>query len=89
MLILSEKCREDDSFIEKIISEAHLDFKKRMGYSDLEIAQKRTALENVMKTDRTADHLDRLHRAGFSKAVMWYRQFNFCSFIAVKPAGAE
>lgn len=60
-----------------------------MGYSDLEIAQKRTALENVMKTDRTADHLDRLHRAGFSKAVMWYRQFNFCSFIAVKPAGAE
>ncbi|MDY6273736.1 MAG: carboxy-S-adenosyl-L-methionine synthase CmoA [Succinivibrionaceae bacterium] len=89
VLILSEKCREDDSFIEKIISEAHLDFKKRMGYSDLEIAQKRTALENVMKTDRTADHLDRLHRAGFSKAVMWYRQFNFCSFIAVKPAGAE
>lgn len=51
--------------------------------------RKRTALENVMKTDRTADHLDRLHRAGFSKAVMWYRQFNFCSFIAVKPAGAE
>ena len=85
MLVLSEKCREDDDSMERIISGAHLDFKKRMGYSDLEISQKRTALENVMKTDRAADHLGRLRTAGFSEAAMWYRQFNFCSFIAVKP----
>ena len=85
MLVLSEKCREDDDSMERIISGAHLDFKKRMGYSDLEISQKRAALENVMKTDRAADHLGRLRTAGFSEAAMWYRQFNFCSFIAVKP----
>ncbi|MDF7671631.1 hypothetical protein PT276_10580 [Orbaceae bacterium ESL0721] len=41
----------------------HHDFKRANGYSELEISQKRTMLENVMLTDTVATHKSRLKKS--------------------------
>ena len=76
-LILSEKLADGDEF-----DALHLDFKRANGYSELEIAGKRAALENVMRIDDEAAHLARLEAAGFAQARMWFRCLNWASFLA-------
>lgn len=83
VLILSEKLRFD-SPEQEWMDELHLDFKRANGYSELEISQKRAALENVMITDTSTQHEQRLSQAGFQQFSQWYRCFNFCSYIAIK-----
>lgn len=77
VLILSEKLVDSAWF-----DELHLQFKRANGYSDLAIAQKRTALENVMRVDSMADHLARLQAAGFPCAKEWFRCLNWGSIAA-------
>jgi tRNA (cmo5U34)-methyltransferase len=62
----------------------HLQFKKANGYSELEISQKRTALENVLIPDTVEIHLDRLRQAGFAQAYPWFQCFNFAALCAIK-----
>ena len=62
--------------------DAHLDFKRANGYSDLAIAQKRTALEHVMQPDTLAQHQVRLHAAGFGWQHCWFRCLNWAAFAA-------
>lgn len=84
ILILSEKIRHDSDAGNELLIDLHHEFKRRNGYSELEISQKRTALENVMKTDSLAIHEARLRDAGFSDVVKWFQCFNFCSLVAIK-----
>jgi tRNA (cmo5U34)-methyltransferase len=65
--------------------ELYQGFKKTMGYSDLEISQKRNALENVLIPDTASDHVDRLRNLGFMEIYPCFRAFNFVSFLAIKP----
>jgi tRNA (cmo5U34)-methyltransferase len=81
-LLLSEKVRSDDPALEAFNFDAHLDFKRANGYSELEISQKRTALEQVMITDTVETHVERLRAAGFSRVQLWYQCLNWASFIA-------
>lgn len=83
-LVISEKINESDQVLNNLLVDLHHDFKKENGYSDLEISQKRSALENVMKLDTVATHKQRLHKAGFNKVMLWYQHFNFVSLIAIK-----
>jgi tRNA (cmo5U34)-methyltransferase len=82
LLIVSEKVHSDDPDEQAFCDAAHLDFKRANGYSELEISQKRTALEEVMITDTIDDHLNRFSAAGFSRARVWYRCLNWASFAA-------
>jgi len=84
ILILSEKLRWEDKQVDEVINELHLDFKRANGYSELEISQKRSAIENVMKIDSEQTHLNRLTEAGFNSSSIWYQCFNFASFVAIK-----
>jgi tRNA (cmo5U34)-methyltransferase len=59
-------------------------FKKAQGYSDMEISQKRTALENVLIAESFATHRQRLSKVGFSSVEVWFQYFNFASMIALK-----
>ena len=79
IFLASEKIDDDREF-----AELHVDFKRENGYSELEISQKRSAIENVMKIDSEQTHLTRLQTVGFSSASIWYQCFNFASFIAIK-----
>ncbi|MCU4674608.1 carboxy-S-adenosyl-L-methionine synthase CmoA [Catenovulum sp. 2E275] len=84
ILVLSEKLRFDTPAIQNTLDELHLDFKRAHGYSELEIAQKRTAIENVMLTDTLEIHFERFKQAGFSQFSQWYQCFNFTSMLAIK-----
>lgn len=81
LLIVSEKVRHDDPAEHTYFDELHLAWKKANGYSELEIAQKRSALENVMKIDTEADHKKRFRAAGFTQIRQWYRCMNWASFL--------
>ncbi len=82
VLILSEKIRFDDPALQCELEAAHLDFKRSNGYSELEISQKRSALENVMITDTETGHCERLRQAGFTGMHRWYQCLNWASFLA-------
>lgn len=84
VLILSEKFRFEDEKINDLLIDLHHQFKRANGYSELEISQKRTALENVMLTDRIDTHKRRLQSVGFSQVELWFQCFNFGSMIAIK-----
>lgn len=82
LLLLSEKIRFDDPDTQHEYEAAHLDFKRANGYSELEISQKRSALENVMIIDTEERHLERLRQAGFARVRKWYQCLNWASFEA-------
>lgn len=82
-LILSEKLRFADADEQDLLTDLHIAFKRANGYSDLEIAQKRTAIENVMKPDSLDEHRERLLAAGFSRVQPWFQCLNFASLIAL------
>jgi tRNA (cmo5U34)-methyltransferase len=82
-LILSEKLRFNDPAEQQLLGDLHIAFKRANGYSDLEIAQKRSAIENVMKPDSLEENRERLLAAGFSRVVPWFQCLNFASMIAL------
>jgi tRNA (cmo5U34)-methyltransferase len=84
LLVLSEKISSDDSVIDNVLIDLHHNFKRDNGYSELEVAQKRSALEKVMLTDSLAVHKERLKQAGFQHSSLWFQCFNFTSLIAIK-----
>jgi len=53
-------------------------------YSELEIAQKRSALENVLISETEQALITRLENAGFAYVQKWFQAFNFKAFIAFK-----
>lgn len=84
VLILSEKLAFEDDQEQQFQTDMHLAFKKANGYSELEISQKRTALENVLVPDSIETHQQRLQQAGFPRVHRWFQCFNFASLLACK-----
>lgn len=84
LLMLSEKIKHPSTKGNELLVSLHHSFKRDNGYSELEIAQKRAALENVMKTDTIDEHTRRLKEAGFDQVVVWQQQYNFVSMLATK-----
>jgi tRNA (cmo5U34)-methyltransferase len=82
-LILSEKLCFTDPAEQALLGDLHIAFKRANGYSELEIAQKRSALENVMRPDSLEQHRERLLAAGFSQVLPWFQCLNFASLIAL------
>ncbi len=82
-LIVSEKLlfAEPEQSMQR---QLHEDFKRANGYSELEIAQKRSAIEDVLIPETEAVHVARLQQAGFSQVIRWQQCFNFVSFLAIK-----
>lgn len=84
VLILSEKVAFEDEQHQALMIELHHNFKRSNGYSDLEIAQKRSAIENVLIPETLNTHRQRLKEAGFNSVDVWFQCFNFASIIAIK-----
>ncbi|WP_439287177.1 carboxy-S-adenosyl-L-methionine synthase CmoA [Lonepinella sp. BR2357] len=84
VLVLSEKFRFEDKNVDNLLIDLHHQFKRANGYSELEVSQKRTALENVMRPDSVNTHKVRLKNIGFSQVELWFQCFNFGSMVAVK-----
>jgi tRNA (cmo5U34)-methyltransferase len=82
--VLSEKVMAENIDEQNRLTHLHHAFKKANGYSDLEISQKRSALENVLLPETVNQHIARLKQAGFSEVLVWFQCFNFVSFLAIK-----
>ncbi|EMW7172193.1 carboxy-S-adenosyl-L-methionine synthase CmoA [Vibrio fluvialis] len=84
ILILSEKFVFENQVANELLIELHHDFKRANGYSELEISQKRSAIENVMRPDSVETHKARFEQLGFSSYEVWFQCFNFGSMFAIK-----
>ncbi len=83
-LILAEKIAFESPGELAFQETLHIAFKKANAYSELEISQKRAALENVLIPDSAETHARRLREAGFAAVRQWFQCFNFAAFVAVK-----
>lgn len=83
-LVIVEKILPNDSFLSELYIEFHHAFKRRNGYSDLEIAQKRESLEQVLVPLRIEDNIALLRQTGFSVIDVFFRWYNFAGLIAIK-----
>lgn len=84
ILILSEKIRFPEPELNELFIELYHQFKKVQGYSDLEISQKRQALERVLLPETINTHKQRCHEAGFRSCDVWFQCFNFASLVAFR-----
>mgnify|MGYP001611486820 FL=1 len=83
-LILVEKVLGEDSVFNRLFIKYYYDFKKRNGYSELEIAQKREALENVLIPYKLLENKELLLKEGFRYCDVFFKWYNFSGMVAVK-----
>ena len=86
ILLLSEKVINHDRRLNRAFIDIYHQFKKTRGYSELEIARKREALENVLIPFSIKENKAMLQKSGFVSVETYFQWFNFTSFVAVKPA---
>jgi tRNA (cmo5U34)-methyltransferase len=84
VLLFSEKTVHPDQRLAELQIEFYHRFKAENGYSELEISQKREALETVLVPETVETHAERLTRAGFRHWDIWQKWFNFTSWIVFK-----
>jgi tRNA (cmo5U34)-methyltransferase len=83
-LIVVEKVLSPDSLINRLFIKFYYDLKKRSGYDELEIRQKREALENVLIPYHYDENRQLLLSNGFNACECFFRWYNFCGIVAVK-----
>ncbi|HMB69806.1 MAG TPA: carboxy-S-adenosyl-L-methionine synthase CmoA [bacterium] len=83
-LFLVEKVLGANSTLNRLFIEHYYEMKRSNGYSQMEIARKREALENVLVPYRLDENLELLKVAGFGTVEVFFKWYNFCGLIAVK-----
>jgi tRNA (cmo5U34)-methyltransferase len=83
-LIMVEKVLGESSTFNRLFINHYYEMKRRNGYSELEIAQKREALENVLVPYRLEENKDLLRSQGFRHVDVFFKWYNFCGILAMK-----
>lgn len=83
-LILLEKNIIHDSHLNRLFIDLYYEFKKRNGYSEIEISKKRTALENILVPYSIEENYNLLRFAGFNEVASFFQWYNFSGLLAVK-----
>ncbi|MBK1646020.1 carboxy-S-adenosyl-L-methionine synthase CmoA [Thiocapsa imhoffii] len=81
-LVLAEKIELGEGAEGRFVRALHDDFKRANGYSDLAIARKRAALEQVLVPETVEQHERRLAAAGFSGWTRWFQCLDFVAWVA-------
>lgn len=84
IFILSEKIQCSNKKMHQLTTDLYYDFKRRRGYSELEISQKREALEKVLVPLTPEKQLEQLRSAGFKKVDILFRWYNFACYVGLK-----
>jgi tRNA (cmo5U34)-methyltransferase len=87
-LVLVEKVLGEDSLFNRQFIKYYYDFKRRNNYDDMEIAQKREALENVLIPYKLMENRELLLNKGFRYVETFFKWYNFCGMVAVKSNGS-
>jgi tRNA (cmo5U34)-methyltransferase len=83
-LILVEKVLGENPAFNRHFIDFYYEAKKKNGYSELEIAQKREALENILVPYRLNEYLDLINTTGFRAQEVFFKWYNFCGIVAMK-----
>ena len=83
-LIISEKLHFEPESLNNLLTELHHQFKRDQGYTELEISQKRDAIDKVLLPETLTSHIQRLKDCGFKSVSPWFQCYNFGSLIAIK-----
>ena len=84
VLILVEKILAEESQFNRDFIEYYYNYKRRQHYSEMEISQKREALENVLIPYKLSENNLMLREAGFAHCEVFFKWYNFSGLIAVK-----
>lgn len=84
VLILVEKILAEDSIFNRDFIKYYYNFKRRNHYSELEISQKREALENILIPYKLSENNHLLLRSGFTHCETFFKWYNFSGIIAIK-----
>jgi tRNA (cmo5U34)-methyltransferase len=84
VLILVEKILAEESDFNRDFINYYYNYKRRNQYSELEISQKREALENVLVPYKLSENITLLRDQGFSSCEVFFKWYNFAALIAVK-----
>ena len=83
-LILVEKVLGEESLLNRLFIQHYHEFKQRNGYSEIEIARKREALENVLLPYRLKENEEMLRQVGFRGVDVFFKWYNFAGVLALK-----
>lgn len=84
VLILVEKILAENSAFNRDFIKHYYDYKRRNHYSELEIAQKREALENILIPYKLSENIALLRDTGFAHCEVFFKWYNFSGLIAYK-----
>lgn len=87
VLIVAEKVLSNRGPVNRFFIDFYYDYTRRNGYSDVEIARKREALENVMIPYRIEENIELFRRSGFEIVETYFQWYNFAGFLCIKKAG--
>jgi tRNA (cmo5U34)-methyltransferase len=85
-LIIIEKILAEDSRFNRDFIKYYYDMKRRHHYSEMEISQKREALENVLIPYKSSENITLLRDAGFEHCEIFFKWYNFTGIIAKKAS---
>lgn len=83
-LILVEKILAEDSAFNRDFIKYYYNYKRRNQYSEMEISQKREALENILIPYKLSENMAMLRDIGFAPCEVFFKWYNFSGLIAVK-----
>jgi tRNA (cmo5U34)-methyltransferase len=83
-IILVEKVLGESTEFNRQFIKYYYDMKRRNNYDDMEIAQKREALENVLIPYKSSEDIQLLLDAGFHSCETFFKWYNFAGFVALK-----
>lgn len=86
-LILTEKVRHAGMHIDALLTDLYYDMKLENHYSELEISQKREALEKVLVPVSLERNLALLRENGFAEAELYLKWVNFVTLVALPAEG--
>ncbi|GGH44024.1 carboxy-S-adenosyl-L-methionine synthase [Dyadobacter endophyticus] len=86
VLLLVEKVLAESSIFNRDFIKYYYNYKRRNHYSELEISQKREALENVLIPYKLSENMLLLKEAGFADCEIFFKWYNFSGMIAHKKS---
>lgn len=84
VLIMVEKILAEDSVFNRDFIKYYYNYKRRNNYSEMEISQKREALENILIPYKLSENITILRDMGFTHCEVFFKWYNFSGLIASK-----
>jgi tRNA (cmo5U34)-methyltransferase len=86
VLIVIEKILAEETDFNRDFIKYYYNHKRRNNYSEMEISQKREALENVLIPYKLSENITLLKEVGFRTVEVFFKWYNFSGFIAKKQS---